>query len=72
MSDSLEAERHWVVLYPTVLRNLVRITLSDFSQNCSVEAKILMYVACNVFGLTSFDFFDKYEKAKQMKYFEKK
>ena len=72
----LEAKRHGVVLYLIVLGNLVRITLSNLSQNCSVEAKILKYVACNVFGLTLIDnphlFIDKYEEAKQMKYFEQK
>ena len=44
--------RHGVVLYPIVLRNLVRITFSNLSQNCFVEAKILKYVDWNVFGLT--------------------
>ena len=29
-------------------------------------------MACNAFGLTQFDFIDKYEEAKQMKYFEQK
>ena len=44
--------RHGVVLYPIVLRNLVRITFSNLSQNCFVEAKILKYVDWNVFVLT--------------------
>ena len=39
---------------------------------CSVEVNILKYVDWNVFWKPSFDFIDKYEEARQMKYFEQK
>ena len=73
MYHSLEAKRHGAVLYPIVLRNLARIAISNLSQNYSVEAKILKYVASNVFGLTFIRlFYWQIEEVKQMKYFEKK